>query len=462
MDQGNVRGAGRGHPSDHSRPTPPSMGPPVNPYGRGRGRPPYLQPATQGPRGGDLTPSPYHDQHVSSTTAPPNTGSSFSTITTTPVSSPPAHVPTIHQSASDATAHARLDGNFAGIIAPADAPKLSPEEIKLIRYNEGLRFNNTLSGGTILSEVRPSSTSQVLDAYRGAGIPNEFPELLKGPGVEVKVQRVGTTSDDTNTTDTYTIPEALLRRCSPYLAVKCDDISKQSGSKTITFVYEDTTWFSSFVTWMCCGRYIALDARDQVVEGRDAMAWVLGDKLQSVEFKDCIMHRLYTEYTSQGPIKTIYPWQIQYVCRSTEPDSKLRLFFLDILAAYFPDKSRVGGTWEQWDAVFQKYADARAFMLWSYMTMTADRLYIKPYARYMEQKPEEIVPVVAELGTNVQTEKLMSVVPVKRNADGTPVEKAITDVPTKVSDDAAIATASTEAEEGATGHPFSAVSITRV
>jgi len=170
----------------------------------------------------------------------------------------------------------------------------------------------------------------------------------------------------------------------------------------------------------------------------DASAWILGDKLQCIDFKNHVMTRLYSQYAAPQASQVVTTEQIDYVCSSTQPGSKLRSFFLDILATHLADKTRVIGTWEEWDAVFQKFPDARAFVLQSSMTMPAERRYIKWLCQYLEQKPQASSPAIANLVTDGRAKKVESGIPAKRNADGSPVQEDVADGPTMTDDETTV------------------------
>ena len=204
---------------------------------------------------------------------------------------------------------------------------------------------------------------------------------LRGPGVEVNVRRGDEHPGSISMPVTYCIPKALLSHHSPCIMAAYDSRQIKSSS-SVTFTFHQPDMFSLFNMWMYYGRYTPTPETGPSDGSADVFAWVLGDKLQSVDFKNYVMGRLYTDFFSPVGSRVVIPDQIDYICSWTKPDAKLRLFFLDILATHFSDEYRVNGTWEQWDAVFQKHVDARTFILRSFTAAPAERRYIKLLGSY--------------------------------------------------------------------------------
>jgi hypothetical protein len=215
---------------------------------------------------------------------------------------------------------------------------------------------------------------------------------LKGPGAEIKVGRDDAALDDINNLEIYSLPQALLSHYSPYLTAACLKVSSGNTCSTIKLKIENPSIFSLFNLWMYYGRYTAplpSFSDGQSCPTIDVQAWVLGDKLQSVDFKNYVMTRLHGQYVTSVFNRTIPTTHFDYVCASTKPGSNLRQFFLDVVGANFSNKSRVIGTSEEWDLVFQKYADARIFVLRGFMMAPPDCTSVKPLSAYMESKPIE-------------------------------------------------------------------------
>jgi hypothetical protein len=251
---------------------------------------------------------------------------------------------------------------------------------------------------------------------------------LKGPGVEIKVGRDDTALNDVDNPDTYSLPKALLSQYSPYLTAACEKTSSENTCNIIKLKFDNPSIFSLFNLWMYYGRYTAsepLFSGEQNVPTRDVQAWVLGDKLQSVGFKNYAMTRIYQQYETSIVRRAIPTTHFDYVCASTKPGSKLRQFFLDVVGANLSNKSRVVGTSEEWDEVFQKYADARTFILKSVMMAPPGSLSVKPLSVYMESKPTvQLAMHFSKTGTtsNSQMETAKSTIPAKWNL-GVPAKK---------------------------------------
>jgi hypothetical protein len=239
----------------------------------------------------------------------------------------------------------------------------------------------------------------------------------------------------TSNPDIYSLPRALFSQHSPYLTAACEKISHEKNCNTIKLKFDNASIFSLFNLWMYYGKYTTptpSSSTGQSCSMMDIQAWVLGDKLQSVDFKNYVMTRLHQQYAvpkTSGPVTTTH---FDYVCASTKPRSKLRQFFFDVVGTNLSNRSCVLGTCEEWDVVFQKYADARTFILRGFMMSPAGCPSVEPVYAYMENKPTEqparqLSP--AETASNSRTKtarstlSAKSAVPAKRNADGVPVKE---------------------------------------
>ena len=120
-------------------------------------------------------------------------------------------------------------------------------------------------------------------------------------------------------------------------------------------------------------------------------AWVLGDKLQAVGFKNYLMGSLYPRYclnqglfgTSIKP-KQITPATFSYILDHTTTNSRLRQLFKDIVTTWFQDPNHVGGSGEEWDEVLQDHEDARVILLTRLRCDPSTRHFVKDKEDYME------------------------------------------------------------------------------
>jgi hypothetical protein len=97
--------------------------------------------------------------------------------------------------------------------------------------------------------------------------------------------------------------------------------------------------FELFVQFMYFGEYVSTDDLKDHTRIRDtAKAWVMGDFLDAIEFKNYSMKELYNIYNfgQRGDsISGIGPQLIDFVCSRSLENSSLRKFFLDVCVAYW-------------------------------------------------------------------------------------------------------------------------------
>ncbi|KAF5983231.1 sdr family [Fusarium coicis] len=120
-------------------------------------------------------------------------------------------------------------------------------------------------------------------------------QLLQGSGVEIQV---GTTTpvsncDETKSFKTWCLPINLVSHYSPYL--KEIFSSFKQSDKQIRLCGFPPEVFGLFVEWMYYGSYESPSVIS--ISNADAKCWVLGDKLRSIEFKNCAMRRLHEQHT---------------------------------------------------------------------------------------------------------------------------------------------------------------------
>jgi hypothetical protein len=181
--------------------------------------------------------------------------------------------------------------------------------------------------------------------------------------------------------------------------------------------------FELFVEWLHHGIYTVdstVPATRNSEANRDAQAWVLGHRLQSVGFKNYAMGRLYAQYGTPFASKPLRTDDVHYVFTHTTPDSKLCKFFQDFVVSNFQKAKRTEGTSAMWDGVFQAHPTLRQAFISGLRQHTIQPPTISPEQTYMET--EEASPEKTALSAPSGT-----TIPAKRNADGIVVKKELAD-----------------------------------
>ncbi|KAF2271808.1 uncharacterized protein EI97DRAFT_504700 [Westerdykella ornata] len=144
--------------------------------------------------------------------------------------------------------------------------------------------------------------------------------------------------------------------------------------------------FDKFIAWMYYGSYSdPWWSRGSVLSTRDNIdAWIMGDKLLAVPFKNYAMGKLYGTWTADSPIR-LDTATLQVVLDGTMPGSKLRLFFLDAFTTLYSNPDRLDGDTEDWDEILLNHDDARKLLLESYSARRTVKTFIKAKDIYMEK-----------------------------------------------------------------------------
>jgi hypothetical protein len=221
----------------------------------------------------------------------------------------------------------------------------------------------------------------------------------------------------------WPLPRALVSYHSIVLKEACERLVQEGRELRITRPEDDPQIFSLFVKYLYNDYTTPL--LNSTVNGTqlniDAQAWVLGDSLRSVGFKNAGMARLHASIKFLQKPKPVTPADVKYVITSTAAGSKLRRFFFDFVATYFADSTRVADTTEEWDESVVEQADARLFFLRGFRMGTNQRQIIRPKEVYMETEQEE-------LAAHVRASDGQKVTLGKRDADGELVKREPTDM----------------------------------
>jgi hypothetical protein len=131
---------------------------------------------------------------------------------------------------------------------------------------------------------------------------------------------------------------------------------------------------------MYLGHYNRRDDLENSTRIRDsAKAWVLGDYLDAVEFKNFAMkdlHSIYFPPKNKQPLSTIGPELVDYCCAMTPVRSKLYALTTDVLIVYWHDNKIVqysSDNREEWDKIWDEHRDLRSDVLFLTNQKTAVR-----------------------------------------------------------------------------------------
>jgi hypothetical protein len=184
-------------------------------------------------------------------------------------------------------------------------------------------------------------------------------------------------SGDTNT---WCLPKALLSRYSGYFQrATRPGTFKESEDNKVTLEDFEPEIFKLFIEFMYYGRYSYRDDLTDSLKVRDsAKAWVLGDYLDAVEFKNFAMRNLYDIYfPSQGSPKTgVGAAAIQHCCSTTLTNSRLCKLYGDILVVYWHDPTIIqysAANQSEWENIWDKHQEFRNNVLYFTNQQPEDR-----------------------------------------------------------------------------------------
>jgi hypothetical protein len=219
-----------------------------------------------------------------------------------------------------------------------------------------------------------------------------MPPRLCGPSIEIHVGSLERPSDaTTHTTDTWTLPVALISKYSPFLRAACTRDFKERQERLIELPEDDPKTFALFVEWMYYGSYnVAVSAASSDTErtvNMDLQCWVLGDKLLCIDFKNYAMRQIYREHTALFAAKAVTVQSVKYVCENTSEESKLMQFNCDFVVTHFTNPMRLKGSTEEWDELMLEHAGLRRFWLKSLRTVHQARPSMKAENEYLDVEP---------------------------------------------------------------------------
>jgi hypothetical protein len=221
----------------------------------------------------------------------------------------------------------------------------------------------------------------------------------------------------------WDIEPVLISRYSQTLKSACNRKQHSDEKICITLLEDDPYIFELFYMWMLDGtttvRTTSLVARNQAVN-LDAQAWILGDQIRSVGFKNYVMNHLYDDYATNFSPKAITPEDVAYAFKHSSADSKLRLFYLDLFPKQWKNMPCVSNNVEEWDEIVHDHKD---FRMRFYDGMRPDK-YGKNAAllkqTYMELEDTSTVgtPAVANVDQVIPAKRKAEDVLVKEEATG--------------------------------------------
>lgn len=139
------------------------------------------------------------------------------------------------------------------------------------------------------------------------------------------------------------LPEPLLSHYSPRMNETYETSKRENKRSTsIRLPTVKSPTFDLFVHWMYYGSYtpsVHTISEDHKVS-QDIQAWMLGDHLQSVAFKNYTMRRVYGKHTGFGT-SLLTLTDAAYVFDLSPIGSKICTFFTDFLTLYFSDPMRI-------------------------------------------------------------------------------------------------------------------------
>jgi hypothetical protein len=165
---------------------------------------------------------------------------------------------------------------------------------------------------------------------------------LYGPAMQVTVK------SESGEERSWTLPKALLSHCSGYFARLRHFKEGEEGAVVLHDVEPDI--FRVFVEFIYYGRYSYQDDLNDHNRIRDsAKAWVFGDYLDAVDFKNFAIRNLYDIYFPPGhadPKAGIGANAIEYCCKNTTAHSPLHSLYLKFAITWFHRRDLVHYTAE--------------------------------------------------------------------------------------------------------------------
>lgn len=198
----------------------------------------------------------------------------------------------------------------------------------------------------------------------------------------------------------WSLPKALLSHHSGFFQRACRLDSKtflEGEENKIHLTEAESEIFELFVQFMYFGEYLSTDDLKDCTRIRDtARAWVMGDFLDAIEFKNYSMKELYSIYNpglGGDPIPGIGHQLIDFVCSRSLRDSPLWEFFHNVCVAYWHRIEVIQydlDTKKEWDAVWGRHESFRNELLYYTNQMEESRFaMIKDKEHYLKKTPTE-------------------------------------------------------------------------
>ncbi|KAJ4305195.1 hypothetical protein N0V90_000726 [Kalmusia sp. IMI 367209] len=169
----------------------------------------------------------------------------------------------------------------------------------------------------------------------------------------------------------WSISKALLFYYSGYFErVGRLDAFIEGRTNKASFPDFEPDTFEPFIEFIYYGRYSYKDDLIGALRIRDsAKAWVSGDYLDAVEFKNLAIRNLYDIYMPSGggrPKSGIGPDMVDYCCSKTAPRSRLSMFVLSVLLQNWHHKDIIHYQKKngKWNDVWEQHSEFRNDLLY--------------------------------------------------------------------------------------------------
>lgn len=216
----------------------------------------------------------------------------------------------------------------------------------------------------------------------------------------------------------WSFSQALYSHYSNVLKDACIRLLEEYKAVLYIVLSEnDPDIFTFFVEYMVRGDYMVSTPPPKTEHpgvSIDAQAWVLGDRLQALEFKNHAMERLYSAHVIGT--QAITPADVDYAFRRSAPASKLRAFYKHLLGALFSDRERAQGSYHQWWTLIVEHEEVGMFIV------IAKRHDLQLNPSRMNKLEYYLDVRKAESENETQSKRLGAIVPAKRKADNEAVK----------------------------------------
>jgi hypothetical protein len=210
---------------------------------------------------------------------------------------------------------------------------------------------------------------------------------LTGPTIEIKI-----TSEDGDSR-TWGLPKALLSHHSTYFQRACrSEIFTEGQTNKVEIRDFEPETFEMFVEFMYFDRYTYKDDLTDYLRVRDsAKAWVLGDYIDAVGFKNFAIRNLYNIYMPSGidanPKTGIGPEMVDYCCSRTLPNSHLSELVKVFLIHNWHSVALIRYDYptDSWNAIWDRHAEFRNDLLYLTQQSIDGRQRDRDVNNYLEQ-----------------------------------------------------------------------------